>query len=953
MTQEELAEASGLSTRSISDLERGINLTARRATARLLADAPGLSGTAREQFEALSRGLARMDTGEGGASDGGTGSGAPVPQTLPRDVSSFTGRAPELRSMLKTAAGSPLSGVVAICAIGGMAGVGKTALAVHTAHRLASEFPDGQLFLPLHGHTPGRRAMDPADALADLLQVTGVPAGQIPAGREARASLWRDRLAGKRMLLVLDDAVGSQQVQPLLPSTAGCLVLITSRRHLTALEDATVIELDTPPVGEAVTLLARMVGRPEVDPDDPALEELARLCGRLPLALGMMARQLRHHRAWTPADLAADLAAARDRLAALVAENLSVAAAFDLSYEDLAQGQRLMFRRLGLHPGNDVDGYAAAALAGTDLGTARRYLADLYDHHLLAESAWGRYRLHDLIREHARALAATDPRAETENAINRLLGYYQHTMAIAADRLSRYTMPPSSPHAGWHPPTAAPDLSGSVPALTWMREERGNLLACIDELGHDQGLASGIGRDEWIVALTAGLAPLLRHDGPWPEAIERQVVAAAAARRIGGRRGEAGAVHELGMLRCLTGEYRLSVSALETSLASYRELGDQLGQANCFYGLGATLRRLPDYPAAARMLRDALGSYRDLGDQRGEAVALNDLGIVNYQTGEYADAADALKESLSIYEDIADIQGQASALSGLGATYWRCGRFDSAAEVLESALARYRELGDQPGQAAALIDLGALWLMTADYAQAIDVLKSALDIAATTGDRLAQAGACNFLGFALRHTGDLDGALAALETAVSVYGGVGNRQGEASALHQIGVVRYLLGDEPGAFEAAHAALRAYRKLGNRHGQADSLNDLGHLRRLTGDHPGADRDFTEALALYRELGHPVGEADVLTEFGELYLARGDTGQAAEYLRQALSLSRSRANRHILANALAGLGRCELARGRLAEAEENLRQALDIYHSIGVTDADQVAADLVRLRSERKP
>ena len=407
LTQEELAEAARLSPRSVSDLERGINRTARKETARLLADALGLTGPARAEFEAAAAGPV-----PGGA---GTGGVAAATRTLPRDVGSFTGRQAELGQLAKAAAGS--GGVVGIHAIGGMAGVGKTAFAVHAAHQLAGRYPGGQIFLPLHGHTPGRAPVEPADALASLLLTAGVAAAHIPPGLEARAALWRDRLAERQLLLVLDDAAGSEQVRPLLPGSGGSLVLITSRRRLSALEDATAVSLDTLPPGQAAVLLVRLAGRPGLSPDDPAVGELTGLCGCLPLAIAMVARQLHHHPAWTAAGRAAELAAAAGRLELMVTEDLSVAAAFDLSYADLTCDQQRLFRRLGLHPGAYIDGYAAAALDGTDLRTARRGLEALYDQCLLTEPAAGRYRMHDLIRAHARVLAGRlDPDRDRDQA---------------------------------------------------------------------------------------------------------------------------------------------------------------------------------------------------------------------------------------------------------------------------------------------------------------------------------------------------------------------------------------------------------------------------------------------------------------------------------------------------------------------------------------------------------
>ena len=458
------------------------------------------------------------------------GGAAAATRTLPRDLASFTGRQRELEELVETAAGS--GGVVGIHAIGGMAGVGKTALAVHAAHRLAPRFPAWQIFLPLHGHTPGQQPVDPADALASLLLTAGVAAGQIPPGLEARMALWRDRLAERQLLLILDDAADSEQVRPLLPGIGGSLVLVTSRRHLSGLEDATAVSLDILPPQEAAGLLVRLAGLPGLGPDDPAVGEITGLCGYLPLAIGMVARQLHHHPAWTAAGRADELAAAVDRLGLLgllATENVSVAAAFDLSYADLAGDKQRLFRRLGLHPGADVDAYAAAALGGTDLGAARRGLEALYDQHLLTEPAQGRYRMHDLLHEHARALAGRfDPDRDRDGAIIRLLDYYQHTAARSDALIARQTRPalvdgtiPAAVHA----------LADQDQALAWARAERANLLACLDHAG-------AAGQHARVIALTAGIAGLLRRDGPWASAIIRHAAAIKDARYLGDRLGE-------------------------------------------------------------------------------------------------------------------------------------------------------------------------------------------------------------------------------------------------------------------------------------------------------------------------------------------------------------------------------------------------------------------------------
>ena len=437
-------------------------------------------------------------------------------------------------------------------------------------------------------------------------------------------ALWRDRLAERQLLLILDDAADSEQVRPLLPGGGGSLVLVTSRRHLSALEDATVVSLDTLPPGEAAALLVRLAGRAGLSPTDRAVAELTGLCGFLPLAIGMVARQLHHHPAWTAAGRAAELASARDRLELMATENLSVAAAFNLSYEDLTEDQQRLFRRLALHPGADIDGYAAAALDGTDLAAARRGLEALYDQYLLTEPAQGRYRMHDLIREHARALAERlDPDRDRDGAVARLLDYYQHTAARADALLARQTRPgPARPI-----PAAVPGLADAG-----SRRWRGHAPSA-PTCSPAWTTSPRTGQHARVIALTAGLAGLLRSDGPWADAITRHTAAIQAARHLGDRLGQANALSDLGDVRLLTGDYPAAAQALEQALGIYRDLGDRLGQANALTDLGVVRWRTGDYPAAARDLEQALGIYRDLGDRLSEANTLRSLGEVRRATG--------------------------------------------------------------------------------------------------------------------------------------------------------------------------------------------------------------------------------------------------------------------------------------------------------------------------------
>ena len=665
---------------------------------------------------------------------------AAVTRALPRDIASFTGRQAELAQLMDRLAAAASSGVVRLCAIGGMAGVGKTTLAVHASHQLAGHFPDGQFFLPLHAHTAGQRPVEPADALASLLLTAGVPAQLIPPGLEARAGRWRDVVAGKKILLLLDDAAGHEQVRSLLPGTAGSLVLLTSRRRLAALEDAAAISLDTLPAGEAAQLLARLAGRPDLAAGAGPAGKITRLCGYLPLAIGMIASQLQHHPAWTAAGVAADLAAARDRLALIHAENLSVAAAFDLSYADVTPEQRRMFRRLGLVPGPSFDAYAAAALDGTTLDTARRYLDDLYDQHLLAEPAPGRYQLHDLVREHARALVAADDPAESAAATGRLLDYYLHTAATANQH---FTSSPARaavrrPPPG-NPPADTPGLSSADQAGAWLEAERPNLHAAAD-------YAAASGRFVYAVQIPEAMSSFLAARGLWDQSRVLHQTALAAARESGDQLGQATALGELGFLAYSTGDYPAATVGLADAAALYGDIGDLPRQASTLTNLGFVYRLTGDCQAATAHYQQALALARQAGDHLAEAQALINLGEVQHLTGDHLAAAESQQLALKLYSEAGDRRGQAWALNDLGMIQQETGDYERSAASQQQALELFRDVGDRFGEAIALNDLGILQRETGDCPAAEASHRQALAVFCDFGARLGQAEALNRLG---------------------------------------------------------------------------------------------------------------------------------------------------------------------------------------------------------------
>ena len=809
LTQEELAGAASLSPRSVSDLERGIHRIAHKDTARLLADALGLAEPVRALFVAAARGKAAPEdvlAARRGEAPGAFTAAAT--RTLPRDTVSFTGRERELARLLEALTPEAADGVVlGIHAIDGMAGIGKTAFAVHAAHGLAGDFPDGQFFLPLHAHTPGQRPVDPADALASLLLTAGVAAQQIPPGLQARAAQWRGHVADKKILLLLDDAAGHEQVRPLLPGTPESLVLITSRRRLAALEDAAQISLDTLSPPEAATLLARLAARPGMRAGDAAVAQLIRLCGYLPLAIGMLASQLRNHPARTGAGLAAELAAARDRLALMYAENVSVAAAFDLSYQDLTPGQQRLFRGLGRAPGPSIDAYAAAALDGTSLATARRHLDELYDQHLLAEPAPGRYQLHDLLREHARGLASADDPAEADEAAGRLLDYYLHTALAAGRHFALRGSIDRWPRPG-DPPAQAPDVSTLGQASAWLEAERANLHAAAD-------YAAVGARSRHAIAIPAAMSGFLAARGHWDQSVGLHQIALAAARQAGDRLGEADTLSKLGTLQRETGDYPAAAATLARALALYRDIGDQPGQAGTLSQLGFLHVLSGDYPAATASYQKALTLARSAGDRHGQAWTLTGLGLLQQLTGDHPAATVSLQQALALFGDLGNLLGQAQALNALGVVQQETGDHPAAAASQRQALALFGDLGDLLGQALALNDLGLVQQETADY----------------------------------------PAAAASHQQALELFGDLGNLLGQAEALNRLGELATRTAHTPQARKYHIQALAIARDLGSAPEEARALEGLGHSH-LQDGHPGqAAAQLRQALTIYQRIGAP--------------------------------------------------------------------------------------------------
>jgi DNA-binding SARP family transcriptional activator/tetratricopeptide (TPR) repeat protein len=634
----------------------------------------------------------------------GTGLPRPLPAQLPHRIPDFTGRDAELSRLdaLVASDGGDAGTSVVITAIAGTAGVGKTALAVHWAHRVSERFPDGQLYVNLRGFDPTGAAMKPAEAIRGFLDAFGVTPQQIPASLEAQAALYRSLLAGRRVLVLLDNAADEDQVRPLVPGSPGCLVIVTSRNQMPGLivtEGAQPVVVDLLSTDEARQLLSRRIGESRVLAETQAADNIIVLCARLPLALMLVAARAATYPGFRLAVLAAELREARGSLDAFDGEDqaTNVRGVFSWSYQRLSVPSRGLFRLLGLHFGPDVSMPAVASLAGMPKEQVRHALAELTRAHLVSERIPGRFAFHDLLRAYATEVAYTyDPDDYRYAARYRVLDHYLHT-AYRADELLNQHRDRLFTLADVRPGVTPESPADQKQALAWFDSEHAVLL---------EALRHATGFDTHIWQLAWALAPFFEYQGHWRDWRDSQSIALDASRRLSDKLAQALSHGLLGGAFCQLSNYDQARTHLQHALDLFGELGDNTGQADAHRTLAWMLERLGLYSEALSHAQQALGLFQAAGHRTGQARALNAVGWFHAQLGDYQQALVCCQQALDQQREIDDYFGLTETYDSLGYAHRHLGHHKEAITCYQQAVNLCGELGDRYDEADSLDSLG-------------------------------------------------------------------------------------------------------------------------------------------------------------------------------------------------------------------------------------------------------
>jgi tetratricopeptide (TPR) repeat protein len=783
-----------------------------------------------------------------------------------------------------------------VAVISGMAGVGKTALALYWGQRVRERFPDGQLYVNLRGHAPPS-PMPAIEALASFLQALGVPAEQVPVDLEQAAALYRSLLADKQMLVLLDDAHNLKQARPLLPGGRGCVVLVTSRDRLgglVAIEGAAHLDLDVLDPDEARELLARVLGPEPIQAEPQAAAELARLCGYLPLALRVAAANLSLRPQLRITDHVTQLAAG-DRLGELAVdqdETAAVRVAFDHSYAALPADARRLFRLLGLAPGPHLTADATAALAGTAPEPAGRLLERLARAHLIYQTATDRYTLHDLIRLYAVDRAhQEDTVADRGSAAGRLFAWYLATIDAAARLLYPESLRLPGPEPAWEPRR----FDDHPAALAWLEAERPNLLAAVQHTA---------------------------EHGPY-------AVAYLLANALTG----------FYMLRMYTVEWLAIANA---GLAAAQADQHPLAEAVMELSLGGVSMRLARPERAAEHYTRALSLGEQTGWMELQGWTLNGLGMVNRRLQRLPEAVDCFSRAEEVNRRFGWLAGQAASVANLGIVYGELGRLRQAADCLGEALVLFRQLGSRGKEAHVLGALGEVCHQLGRLDDAADHLTRAQELVGDVGDRSLLTMIERLLAEVHRDAGRLPQALQLAQRTLALVREIEELSLESGMLTTVGSIYHQLGRYPQALVHHQQARRLAQQTDGRPHEVMALVGIADAQHRLGRLAEASDAAREAVALARAGAYRVEEGNALTTLAAIEVTAGRLAEGVTHAEQALVIHRETGHRLGEARALRELGNGQQRRGDTDAAAVSRRRAVTLFVEIGSPEAEQVRA-----------